>query len=113
MDKFHDYLYGSEFVAFTDNNPITYVLTSAKLEATGQQWLAALSAYNFSIKYRTGGSSADADGLSRLPGCKRDELETISNDSIKAISEAYQLDNYFETFAFQLKLYQRSLQPLS
>ena len=49
VDKFHDYLYGSEFVVFTDNNPITYVLTSAKLDATGHRWLAALSAYNFSI----------------------------------------------------------------
>ena len=32
----HDYLYGSEFTARTDNNPLTYVLTSAKLKATGQ-----------------------------------------------------------------------------
>ena len=104
VDKFHDYLYGSEFVVFTDNNPITYVLTSAKLDATGHRWLAALSAYNFSIKYRTGGSSADADGLSRLPGCKRDELETISNDSIKAISKACQLDNYFETLCLSTQV---------
>ena len=31
----------------TDNNPLTYVLTTAKLDATGQRWVAALSAYNF------------------------------------------------------------------
>ena len=33
-DKFHDYLYGSNtFDVYTDNNPLTYVLTTAKLDA--------------------------------------------------------------------------------
>ena len=42
-DKFHDYLYGNQFTAFTDNNPLTYVLTTAKLDAMGHRWVAALS----------------------------------------------------------------------
>ena len=63
-DKYHDYLYGSKFEAVTDNNPLTYVLTSAKLDATGQRWVAALSAYNFDLTYRSGINNADADGLS-------------------------------------------------
>ena len=46
-EKFHDYLYGTKFKAVTDNNPLTYILTSAKLDATGQRWVAALSSYNF------------------------------------------------------------------
>lgn len=66
-EKFKDYLYGSEFVVLTDNNPLTYVLTSAKLDAAGHRWLAALSTYNFSIKYRAGLANKDADGLSRRP----------------------------------------------
>ena len=49
-----------------DNNPLTYALTTAKLDATGQRCVAALSDYNFSIKYRSGRKNADADGLSRL-----------------------------------------------
>lgn len=65
--KFHDYLYGNDFTVLTDNNPLTYVLTSAKLEATGHQWLAALASYHFNVKYRTGVKNADADALSRLP----------------------------------------------
>ena len=40
-EKFHDYLYGTRFEAITDNNPLTYVLTTAKLDATGQGWVAA------------------------------------------------------------------------
>ena len=64
-DKFHDYLYGPKFEAVTDNNPLTYILTSAKLDATGQRWVAALSAYDFTLSYRSGINNADADGLSR------------------------------------------------
>ena len=64
-DKFHDYLYGSVFEAVTDNNPLTYILTTAKLDATGQRWVAALSAYNFTLSYRSGINNAAADGLSR------------------------------------------------
>ena len=41
-DKFHKYLYGSEFHVYTDNNPFTYVLTTAKLDATEHRWVAAI-----------------------------------------------------------------------
>uniref|UniRef100_A0A3B3QR63 Gypsy retrotransposon integrase-like protein 1 n=1 Tax=Paramormyrops kingsleyae TaxID=1676925 RepID=A0A3B3QR63_9TELE len=66
-DKLADYLYGAEFIVVTDNNPLTYILTSAKLDAAGHRWLAALSSFNFSIKYRAGKRNQDADGLSRRP----------------------------------------------
>ena len=66
-EKYHDYLYGNKFEVLTDNNPLTYVFTTAKLDATGQRWVAALSDYNFTVKYRSGRKNADADGLSRLP----------------------------------------------
>jgi hypothetical protein len=32
-DKFSDYLMTSKFIAYTDNNPLTYVLSSTKLDA--------------------------------------------------------------------------------
>lgn len=64
--KFHDYLYGNTFVVYTDNNPMTYVLDKAKLDATSHRWVSTLSVYNFSIKYRPGKSNTDADILSRL-----------------------------------------------
>ena len=67
MDRFHKYLYGGEFDVFTDNNPLTYILTTAKLDATGERWVAALSIYNFQIYYRSGKTNANADALSRIP----------------------------------------------
>ena len=58
-EKCHEYLYGSKsFEVFTDNNPLTYVLTSAKLDACGQRWVAKLANYNF--------SNTEADALSRI-----------------------------------------------
>lgn len=67
-ERFRDYLYHApHFVVYTDNNPLTYILTTAKLNATGHRWVGELSEFDFSIKYRPGKSNADADGLSRMP----------------------------------------------
>ena len=39
-EQFRDYLYyAPSFVVFTDNNPLTYVLSTAKLNATGLRWV--------------------------------------------------------------------------
>ena len=38
-DKYHDYLYGTSFEVVTDNNPLTYILTTARLDATGHRWV--------------------------------------------------------------------------
>ena len=35
MEQFHEYLYSNYFVIYADNDPLTYVLISAKLDATG------------------------------------------------------------------------------
>lgn len=66
-EKLSDYLYGNQFTVVTDSNPLTYILTSAKLDATSYRWLAALSTFSFKLKYRAGKLNSDADGLSRRP----------------------------------------------
>lgn len=35
VDKLRDYLYGAMFVVKNNNNPLTYLLSTAKLDATG------------------------------------------------------------------------------
>ena len=95
-DKFHDYLYGGNFTVITDNNPLTYVLSSAKLDATGYRWLAALSVYNFDLKYRRGMDHSDADGLSRRPQdpAKSDkEYEDTMHDIAWLASRAEQVQD--------------------
>ena len=65
--RFHEYLYGNDFAIYTDNNPLTYILTTIKLDATGHRWVAALAAYNFTLNYRPGKTNIDMDALSRIP----------------------------------------------
>ena len=63
-DRFHEYLYGGQFYVYTDNNPLMYILTYAKLDTTGQRWVASLANYDFRIFYKTGKTNVEADTLS-------------------------------------------------
>ena len=86
-EKFHDFLYyASSFTVLSDCNPLSYLLTSAKLNATTIRWVGELANYNFTIKYRPGKQSVDCDFLSRYP-CERgseDEVE-LDPETIGAI----------------------------
>ena len=75
-DRFHEYLYGGKFDVFTDNNPLTYILTSAKLNACGQRWVASLANYDFRLFYKTEKSNVEADTLSQIPADSYYELES-------------------------------------
>ena len=70
-EQFHEYIspYGknrNEFVVRTDNNPLTYIFSSANLDAAGQQWVARLTSYNFSLEYQKGKDNTVADFLSQM-----------------------------------------------
>ena len=65
-DHFHEYLCGGSFDIYTDNNLLTYVLSSAKLDAIGQHWVASLAPYKFSLHYNPGRQNVVADSLSRI-----------------------------------------------
>ena len=81
-DWFHKYLYGSVLEVFNDNNPLTYILMSAKLDGIGQGWVAALSIYNFQIFYRSGKSNTNADALSRILWDQQEIVESQKMDAI-------------------------------
>ena len=67
-EQFRDYLfYAPSFTVYTDNNPLTYVLSPAKLNSTGHRWVSELADFNFEITYRPGKVNKDADTLARLP----------------------------------------------
>ena len=91
-EKFKEYVYGSRFTVFTDNNPLTYVLSTARLDATGQRWVAELANYNFNIKYRAGRHNIDADALSRITRLQQDSHQGVSDiisvDVVQAICQA-------------------------
>ena len=85
-EKFHDYLqYGGSFVVKTDNNPLTYILTTAKLDATGQRWVAQLAQFNMKLVYRAGKLNAAADALSRREWTEPATMQEICQSAVQAI----------------------------
>ena len=67
LKMFRDYLYGSRFHVINESNPLTYLVTSAKVSPTDHPWLSSLAAFDFEISYHRGKANGDADGLSRIP----------------------------------------------
>ena len=92
-EQFHEYLspYGknrNEFVV--NNNPLTYIFSSANLDAAGQRWVAQLASYNFSLEYQKGKDNTVADFLSRMNECLPEEevqeyLNKIPYPGVKAV----------------------------
>ena len=79
-EKFKDYLLGSKFTVFTDNNPLVYVKTS-KLGAAQIHWLSELAFYDFDIVYQTGRSNLVTDALSRRPEVKGENHNQTCSDN--------------------------------
>ena len=78
--KCKDYLLGSKFTIFSDNNPLVYVKTS-KLGAAQIHWLSKLALYDFDIIYRTGRSILVTDALSHRPEAEgENHNQTCSNN---------------------------------
>ena len=71
-------------------------MSSAKLDATSHRWLAALSTFNFSLKYRSGKTNIDADFLSR----HSPEEYVVFNDCVQALFHSV-LSSPEETPAFE------------
>lgn len=65
-EKFKEYLLGSKFTVWTDNNPLTHI-ENAKLSAVEQRWVADLAPFDFDLKFRRGKENSNADALSRRP----------------------------------------------
>ena len=90
-EKFKEYLYGGNvFEAYTDNNPLTYILSTAKLDACGQRWVAELANFKFNLHYKPGPTNVDADALSRikwpevLTELEEREFDTLQSDGVQA-----------------------------
>ena len=52
--QFKEYLMYQPFTMRTDNNPLTYMLTTPNLDATGQCRVSALARFNFRLEYLHG-----------------------------------------------------------
>ena len=94
-EQFHEYLspYGknrNEFVVHTDNNPLTYIFSTANLDAAEQRWVAHLASYNFTLEYQKGKDNTVTDFLSHMDdrlteGKVQDYLSKIPYPGVKAV----------------------------
>ncbi len=66
-ERFRDYLFHAPHFTVYSDNPLTYVMKTAKLNAAGQRSVSELADYHFTLKYRLGMENRDADFLSWRP----------------------------------------------
>ena len=79
---------------YTDNNPLTYFLTTAKLNACVLCWVGELADFTFTIHYKPGKSHCDADGFSHMPldmekymsECTEETSQDVIDSAITAVS---------------------------
>ena len=72
VNKFHQYLYGTQFTLVTDHRPLLGLFDERRPvphKASGriQRWALVLAGYNYTIRYRGSVTHENCDALSRLP----------------------------------------------
>ena len=67
MEHFREYLAYAPFMVKTDNNLLTYILTTPNLDAMGHHWVGALASFKFELEYQKGSENGAADALSHVP----------------------------------------------
>ena len=68
-EHFKEYLQYQPFLVRTDNNPLTYIMTTPNIDATGHHWVGALARFNFQLEYQKGWDNTVADVLSQITIC--------------------------------------------
>ena len=63
---FKEYLFYQPFLVKTGNNPLTYIMTTPNLDATGHWWVGALVQFNLKLEYQKGHDNTVADVLSQV-----------------------------------------------
>ena len=77
-DQFKEYLQYQPFLVWTDNKPLTYIMTTPNLDAVGHRWVAAMAGYNLEIEYVWGSDNKVTDALSWVGEC-------LDEDAVKEL----------------------------
>ena len=68
-EHFQEYLACAPFVVQTDNNLLTYVLTTPNLNAMRHRSVGMLVSFDLTLEYQNGADNGAADALSWVPIC--------------------------------------------
>jgi hypothetical protein len=84
---FRPYLYGTNFILYTDHQPIKWLMTNDKLTGKLVRWVLTLQEYEFKVIHRPGITHQNADTMSQRPvTTSEDFLEARQDfDQIPAI----------------------------
>ena len=94
MEHFKEYLLYQPFLVKTDNNPLTYIMTTPNLDATGHRWVSALAKYDFQLEYQKGRDNAVVDTLSWVTTCLEPEaVQAILDGTTMGASQRVEGDN--------------------
>lgn len=94
LRKFHHYLFGREFVLYTDHDALTSMFTKKELSHHIKDWLDTVLQYDFEVRHRPGIKMILSDALSRIfdeldDARERQELATVSSPlAIRAIKQS-------------------------
>ena len=86
IKKFHQYLFGERFILFTDHKPLLGLFSEKNgipntAAARIQRWAILLSAYDYTLKYRSSAENSNAHFFSRFPSNEKTTTSTIKNET--------------------------------
>ena len=92
-EHFKEYLLYQPFLVKTNNNPLTYIMTTPNLDGTGHQWVRALAQFTFKLEYHNGHNNTVEDVLSQV-------TTQLDPDTVRSI-----LDGVVLGAAYQAKVH--------
>lgn len=103
VDAFRHYIYGFEFILFTDHKPLVYLYNLKNPSSRLYRWKLQLAEYRFKIVYKKGSHNTVADALSRIKNLETEiidiqplicnsseQLAAITRSKSRQISETIQ-----------------------
>ena len=76
VNRLRHYLYGADFIIYTDHKPLKTLFTSEMKNTRVQKWAIKIEEYNPRIEYKPGKLNMVADLMSRLHDTTNDDTQT-------------------------------------